>query len=345
MRWRHEPYRSLRSARPLHLEVLEDRCLLSTYTLTDLGTLPGGSDIFAQGLNNLGQVVGHVVGPALDRAFLWDSGTMTALDTLGGDHNEAYSINDLGQVTGWSDVTPGDRYTHHAFLWDSANGMQDLWKYGVFFNFAGALNNAGEVLGLIDPLHNGYAYLWNIRDGQVTDLCPRDRGCAAAAINNLGQVAGSKVFDFDEHAALRNADGSWQDLGTLSGPGIGYAHGLNDVGQVVGEDNVLNHAFLWQDGVMTDLDPKHGNVATAINNAGQVVGLGGGSIHFVWLHLAGWRYDGPKYSGARGLRPETQCGEGNQRCRPDPGRCVGCQSALPCGVADSRRRRGSAPGR
>jgi probable HAF family extracellular repeat protein len=237
------------------------------------------------GLNNLGQVVGHSIGPNLDRAFLWDSGTMTALDTLGGDANEAQGINDLSQVTGFSDVTPGDRYTHHAFLWDRAHGMQDVWQYGVFFNYASALNNTGQVLGLIDPLHNGHAYLWNMNDGQVTDLCPRDRGCYAAAVNDLGQIAGWKVFDFDQHAALRNADGSWQDLGTLSGPGTSYAYGLNEAGQVVGEDSTLGHAFIWQDGVMADLDPQHGNAAWAINNAGQVVGTAGfhtSSGAFIW---------------------------------------------------------------
>src|SRR6516164_9565488 len=123
-----------------------------------------------------------------------------------------------------------------------------------------------------------------MNDGQVTDLCPKDRYCNASSINNLGQVAGSKVFDFDEHAALRNADGSWQDLGTLSGPGTSYAYSLNDVGQVVGADETISHAFIWQDGVMTDLDPNHGNVAEAINNAGQVVGFAlhdtGGA--FIW---------------------------------------------------------------
>src|SRR6516164_3828425 len=109
-----------------------------------------------------------------------------------------------------------------------------------------------------------------MNDGQVTDLCPKDRYCNASSINNLGQVAGSKVFDFDEHAALRNADGSWQDLGTLSGPGTSYAYSLNDVGQVVGGDFTINHAFLWQDGVMTDLGD--GTVAECVNNAGQIVG-------------------------------------------------------------------------
>ena len=85
-----------------------------------------------------------------------------------------------------------------------------------------------------------------------------------------------------EHAAY------WQiigltDLGTLGGTNS-RAEGVNDAGQVVGSADTsaeLQHAFVWEDGVMTDLNdllpPDSGWVLTRavnINEAGQIVGRG-----------------------------------------------------------------------
>jgi probable HAF family extracellular repeat protein len=98
--------------------VLEDRCLLSTYTLTDLGTL-GGASSYAYGLNNAGQVVGVAQLANLQQhAFVWDNGVMTDLDpndfTFGGPASTANAINDAGQIVGFG-FTPW-----HAVLWPTA---------------------------------------------------------------------------------------------------------------------------------------------------------------------------------------------------------------------------------
>src|SRR6516225_6105669 len=91
------------------LETLEDRCLLS-YTSTDLGALPDVGPSTAAAINNDGQVVGAAnVGDGDRRhAVLWENGAMTDLGTLGGNESVATSINDQGQVVG---------YSRGAFLW------------------------------------------------------------------------------------------------------------------------------------------------------------------------------------------------------------------------------------
>ena len=65
-------------------------------------------------------------------------------------------------------------------------------------------------------------------------------------------------------------------LGTLGGPSSA-AFGVNDNGAVVGAADLPDgtfHAFIWENGVMTDLGTLGGEVSTAfsVNNAGVVVG-------------------------------------------------------------------------
>lgn len=78
-----------------------------------------------------------------------------------------------------------------------------------------------------------------------------------------------------------------QDLGTLGGT-YSYAWGINDLGQVVGNADAASgrHAFVWQNGIMTDLDPQGTqSVANAINDHGQAVGISridGHSRAYLW---------------------------------------------------------------
>jgi probable HAF family extracellular repeat protein len=164
------------------------------------------------------------------------------------------------------------------------------------------LNNATQVVGQagtgnpsVAPSH---AFFW--QNGSFTDLGTLGGPTSAAdAINNAAspQVVGqADTGALDSHgnavyhAALwQNGGSGWTltDLGTLGGTDCA-AFGINTSGQVVGTDGSANtppwtgnRAFVWQNGVMTDLNtlipPNSGwqlSSANSINDSGQITGLG-----------------------------------------------------------------------
>jgi probable HAF family extracellular repeat protein len=73
--------------------------------MIDLGTLGGGSS-YAYGVNKSGEIVGYSwLADGDQSAFLYDDGTMMNLNSLlpansGWDLQQAYGINDSGQITG-----------------------------------------------------------------------------------------------------------------------------------------------------------------------------------------------------------------------------------------------------
>ncbi|TLY41301.1 MAG: hypothetical protein E6K61_05510 [Nitrospirae bacterium] len=79
-----------------------------------------------------------------------------------------------------------------------------------------------------------------------------------------------------------------RNLGTLPGGRVSFAYAINDAGQVVGVSEGGSGAFLWQNGVMTDLGTLGGasSSASGINQAGQIVGISnnasGESHAFMW---------------------------------------------------------------
>ncbi|HKW64886.1 MAG TPA: hypothetical protein VJN89_20190 [Candidatus Acidoferrum sp.] len=87
-------------------------------------------------------------------------------------------------------------------------------------------------------------------------------------------------------AAAAQSSYTVTDLSTLAGSNSAKVADINKSGQIVGTS--ANHAFLWSNGVMTDLGTLGGSVSMAysINDSGVVVGAASaasGEMHaFVW---------------------------------------------------------------
>jgi probable HAF family extracellular repeat protein len=224
----------------------------------------GGNDSQAFGVNNRGQVVGVALNTIPDtfaqfmnglpagtqaRAVLWQDDSVSDLGTLGGPDAAATSVNERGQIVGFSftDSAP-DPDTGlppvHPFLWEDGR-ILDLGTLGGSMAVPGSLSAPGGVV-----------------------------------LNNRGQVVGTsnKAGDQTHHAFLWER-GALIDLGTLGGNNSD-ARAINEGGEIVGNadfspNSPNHHAYLWRDGVMTDLGTLGVfpcSTAYAINSRGQVVG-------------------------------------------------------------------------
>jgi uncharacterized delta-60 repeat protein len=253
-------------------EALETRQLLSGYTVTDLGALPGGNgQSTATGINNNGQVIGYsTVAGGANHPFIYSGGTLLDINPTGGD-SQAWGVNDSGEVVGKA----GD-----AFLY--GNGpLHSIGRLpGGNTSFAYAINNEGQIAG--DSLTSNpsitHAFRFNV-NGAIEDLGTLGGSQSNAfGINNLGDVVGlAYAADGVSHAFLYT-DGHMVDIGQVWGPAASMARDVNDSGQVVGYGYFLGlqprHAFLYSNGKIIDLQTLGGisSAAMSINERGQIVG-------------------------------------------------------------------------
>lgn len=219
--------------------------------MRDLGTL-GGTDSATGGVNERGQIAGisftnSIVNPAtgfptLD-PFLWTNGKMLDLGTLGGTLGGVNTVNNHGQVVGFSDLA-GD-LTNHAFFWDRGV-LTDIGTLGGENSNAFWINDAGQVVGnadLADGTHHGF--VWS--KGKMTDIgtVASDPCSNGFDINARGQVIGTST---DCHGTILHTflweRGSMIDLSEQVLPGSGFTFVepvvINDRGEIVGNGGLPN---------------------------------------------------------------------------------------------------------
>jgi probable HAF family extracellular repeat protein len=272
----------------------EQKPELARYTVSDLGTLEGGTFSQPFFINKYGLVSGSASLPdGTQHAVLWLEGLMGDIGApgLGGPNSIAFGDNIRFQATGEAETSApdpngedfcglGTHLTCLPFLWQEGEMIQ-LPTLGGNNGVAMAISNRGEVAGFAE------------------NSIP-DPGCPFSQVLHFKPVVWEK--------------GVVHNLPTFGGDPDGVAQQISDNGEVVGgsgtcatfNTNLLYnlvpvHALLWEKGKATDLGnlggltgQAGGNIALDINNQGQVVGNsdlpGDTTFHaFLWTRRTGGR--------------------------------------------------------
>jgi probable HAF family extracellular repeat protein len=281
----------------------------------DLGTLGGqNSNVFSKP-NQRGEVAGQAETSTLDPLgedicgfgthliclpFLWQSGVMAPLPTLGGNNGRANEVNLNGQVVGWAENATLDstcsssEYQGEPVIWDKGVPQQLPTVGGDPDGFVNSINDRGLAVGGSGDCINGpagslHAVLWQNDSAMDLGNLGGKLFSQGASINEPGQVVGASDLPGDtnfwagpliNYHAFRWQKGTLTDLGTLPGDTVSYPSDINNKGQIVGQGS---RAILWDGEGMTDLNTLVPGqpfsslyllAANGINERGEIVGLG-----------------------------------------------------------------------
>jgi len=254
----------------------------------------------------------QITGNTLTGAFLYD-GSLREWDGYGG-----YGINESGQVSGNRELNnpyrasplPLDPAIYTPNKWDNPGIAQTYprgTRLGVYADLyvLDDINDAGFAVGsrrryglsgsssiLTTPAFDAVTYLPIPYGGHAAAINSRNLVVGATGTNSTsGEFSHAYLYDYNTDALL--------DLGTLYGGLTSSAADINELNQVVGTswlvtqltsvyDPTQYHAFLWENGSMTDLNtllPAGSGwiltAATAVNDNGDIVGTGllNGQLH------------------------------------------------------------------
>jgi len=269
------------------------------YTVTDIGFLPGFTDMYPAAINIHGDVVGSAPvgggGPGFPfgEVFLYSNGQLIiagaynpAFPDL---ENEATGINARKEVLFLVEDV-GDYYS-----WIYQQNVES-YEFGVPGGnpaVGTGINDSGQIIGWANDIeYFNFLFTPNAPLIQLPFF--------PTAINNLGQVAGNAGSDvvITQPGGMKPSD-----LGNLGGPA--HATGINILGQVVGYSATTNQSnspvfgVLYSQGAVINLGLPKGETArdyqsfaTGINDQGVIVG---------YSDVAGEVFGTEPSSDARGL--------------------------------------------
>lgn len=213
----------------------------------------------------------------------------------GGTYASAYGINNLGQVAGMSSNASG---ALAPILWTSGTwvGIPNYDPSGLLIPVK--INDAGDMIlnEKIGGTSINYA-IWRDVAGTFHRLPPFPGGDAlrvtARSINSFGVITGmvrEPNLAPTMHGVLWRNDTFLMDMGPMSGYASVNPQDINDLGAVVGIANdpttFANTGFVYNNATYAKLPPLSAGAATAataINNAGTVVGTSNGGFPVRWV--------------------------------------------------------------
>jgi probable HAF family extracellular repeat protein len=262
------------------------------YKLIILGTLGGSVANPFGAINNRSWLTGDssLKGDLTEHGFLWRDGVMIDLGTLGGQNSSVGNptTNVVGLIVGNAETSEPDPTGDCTVNPSTGVPTGECW---------GNTSGCPAAIPCQASQNLGRGFVW--KDGVMTALPPLGGNYSEAyGANNLGQIVGlAETNTVDPNCAPPQQfrweaviwgpkAGEIRALRPLPGDVIGGALAINDRGQVVGGSGhqcgflpyptiYVEHAVLWQHGRPIDLGNFGGgqnNLASAINNRGQVVG-------------------------------------------------------------------------